>query len=189
MASSGREDVVGSISCSPCRKRGAGPNQWRRPMAELPPPPKGMVLTHFIVSDDVERSRRFCTEILGGRVVFGPVPVNVELANSLPGDWGGYWGKQGRGRGRARPPARRPAVCCCRLERRRPAPQPAGRTPGRPASALSAAAETYANISSRASWPVRRGQHRNSGCSGATDRSGDTASPRLGPATPPEGSQ
>ena len=27
-------------------------------MAELPPPPEGMVLTHFIVSDDVERSRR-----------------------------------------------------------------------------------------------------------------------------------
>jgi catechol 2,3-dioxygenase-like lactoylglutathione lyase family enzyme len=52
-------------------------------MAELPPPPKGMVLTHFIVSDDVERSRRFYTEILGGRVVFGPVPVNVELANSF----------------------------------------------------------------------------------------------------------
>jgi catechol 2,3-dioxygenase-like lactoylglutathione lyase family enzyme len=25
-----------------------------------------MVLTHFIVSDDVERSRRFYTEVLGG---------------------------------------------------------------------------------------------------------------------------
>ena len=52
-------------------------------MAELPPPPKGMVLTHFIVSDDVERSRRFYTEVLGGRVVFGPVPINVALANSF----------------------------------------------------------------------------------------------------------
>ncbi len=31
-------------------------------MAELPPPPEGMVLTHFIVSDDVERSRRFYTK-------------------------------------------------------------------------------------------------------------------------------
>jgi catechol 2,3-dioxygenase-like lactoylglutathione lyase family enzyme len=51
-------------------------------MAELPPPPEGMVLTHFIVSDDVERSRRFYTEVLGGRVVFGPVPINVALANS-----------------------------------------------------------------------------------------------------------
>ena len=39
-------------------------------MAELPPPPEGIVLTHFIVSDDVERSRRFYTEVLGGRVAF-----------------------------------------------------------------------------------------------------------------------
>ena len=31
-------------------------------MAELPPPPEEIVLTHFIVSDDVERSRRFYTE-------------------------------------------------------------------------------------------------------------------------------
>ena len=28
-------------------------------MAEVPPPPEGILLTHFIVSDDVERSRRF----------------------------------------------------------------------------------------------------------------------------------
>jgi catechol 2,3-dioxygenase-like lactoylglutathione lyase family enzyme len=42
-------------------------------MAELPPPPEGIVLAHFIVSDDVERSRRFYTEVLGGRVAFsGP---------------------------------------------------------------------------------------------------------------------
>jgi catechol 2,3-dioxygenase-like lactoylglutathione lyase family enzyme len=52
-------------------------------MAELTPPPVGMVLTHFIVSDDVDRSRRFYTEVLGGRVVFGPVPINVQLANSF----------------------------------------------------------------------------------------------------------
>jgi Glyoxalase/Bleomycin resistance protein/Dioxygenase superfamily len=32
-------------------------------MAELPPPPDGLVLTHFIVSEDVERSRRFYTEV------------------------------------------------------------------------------------------------------------------------------
>ena len=43
-------------------------------MAVLPPPPDGMALTHVIVSDDVERSRRFYTEVLGGRPVFGPVP-------------------------------------------------------------------------------------------------------------------
>jgi len=33
-------------------------------MAELPSPPDGIVLTHFIVSADVERSRRFYTEVL-----------------------------------------------------------------------------------------------------------------------------
>ena len=51
-------------------------------MAELPPPPEGIVLTHFIVSNDVERSRRFYTEVLGGRVAFPGNPVNVALANS-----------------------------------------------------------------------------------------------------------
>jgi len=42
-----------------------------------------MVVCHFIVSDDVERSKRFYTEVLGGTVVFsGDVTnVNVALAN------------------------------------------------------------------------------------------------------------
>jgi catechol 2,3-dioxygenase-like lactoylglutathione lyase family enzyme len=52
------------------------------PMAELPPPPEGIVLAHFIVSDDVERSRRFYTEVLGGRVVFSGGPTYVQLSNS-----------------------------------------------------------------------------------------------------------
>ena len=65
--------VPRNIGCRPRRKRGAGPNQWRCQVAELPPPPEGIVLAHFIVSDDVERSRRFYTEVLGGRVAFsGP---------------------------------------------------------------------------------------------------------------------
>ena len=51
-------------------------------MAELPPPPEGIALAHFIVSADVERSRRFYTEVLGGRVVFGPEPTYVQLSNS-----------------------------------------------------------------------------------------------------------
>src|ERR1700748_896744 len=51
-------------------------------VAELPPPPDGIVRPHFIVSDDVERSRRFYTEVLGGRVAFPGDPVNVALANS-----------------------------------------------------------------------------------------------------------
>src|SRR5271163_5013283 len=42
-----------------------------------------MIVTHFIVSDDVERSRRFYTEVLGGTVVFGPVPTNIALANTF----------------------------------------------------------------------------------------------------------
>ncbi len=42
-----------------------------------------MLVCHFIVSDDVERSRRFYTEVLGGTVVFGPEPTNIALANSF----------------------------------------------------------------------------------------------------------
>jgi catechol 2,3-dioxygenase-like lactoylglutathione lyase family enzyme len=52
-------------------------------MAELPTPPEGIVLTHFIVSQDVERSRRFYTEVLGGRVVFSGEPTNVALSNGF----------------------------------------------------------------------------------------------------------
>src|SRR5665213_17331 len=51
-------------------------------MAEFPPPAGGIVLAHFIVSDDVERSRRFYTEVLGGRVVFSGEVTYVQLANS-----------------------------------------------------------------------------------------------------------
>src|SRR5436309_3486626 len=43
-----------------------------------------MVLAHFIVSDDVERSRRFYTEVLGGRVVFSSGDLTyVALANGF----------------------------------------------------------------------------------------------------------
>ena len=52
-------------------------------MTEPSEPAQRMVVCHFIVSDDVERSRRFYTEVLGGKVVFGPVPTNIELANSF----------------------------------------------------------------------------------------------------------
>src|SRR6202161_3766111 len=53
------------------------------PVAEPTQPVEQMVVCHFIVSDDVERSRRFYTEVLGGRVVFGPEPTNIALANSF----------------------------------------------------------------------------------------------------------
>src|SRR5918911_800523 len=51
-------------------------------MAEFPAPKEGIVLTHFIVSDDVERSRRFYTEVLGGETVLEGEPSIVALANS-----------------------------------------------------------------------------------------------------------
>ncbi len=41
-----------------------------------------VVLAHFIVSDDVERSRRFYADVLGGKVVFSGGPVYVQLSNS-----------------------------------------------------------------------------------------------------------
>ncbi len=47
-------------------------------------PAEGIVLAHFIVSDDVERSRRFYTEVLGGKVVFLSGDLTyVALANSF----------------------------------------------------------------------------------------------------------
>jgi catechol 2,3-dioxygenase-like lactoylglutathione lyase family enzyme len=51
-------------------------------MAEFPTPTDGIVLTHFIVSDDVERSTRFYTEVLGGELVMEGEPTIVALANS-----------------------------------------------------------------------------------------------------------
>ncbi|MGH2474823.1 MAG: VOC family protein, partial [Candidatus Limnocylindrales bacterium] len=35
-------------------------------MAELPIPREGILLTHFIVAEDVERSRAFYSDVLGG---------------------------------------------------------------------------------------------------------------------------
>jgi catechol 2,3-dioxygenase-like lactoylglutathione lyase family enzyme len=48
----------------------------------FPHPAHGLLVTHFIVSDDVERSRRFYTEVLGGVTVRAEPPVYVALANS-----------------------------------------------------------------------------------------------------------
>ena len=62
------------------------PDHWPSnvPDDELPKPPQGIVLAHFIVSDDVERSRRFYTDVLGGRDAFsGPGGLTyVQLSNS-----------------------------------------------------------------------------------------------------------
>jgi catechol 2,3-dioxygenase-like lactoylglutathione lyase family enzyme len=50
-------------------------------MAELPLPSEGILLTHFIVSEDVDRARRFYTEVLGGEAVLEGEPTIVALAN------------------------------------------------------------------------------------------------------------
>jgi catechol 2,3-dioxygenase-like lactoylglutathione lyase family enzyme len=51
-------------------------------MADFPRPTEGIVLTHFIVTADAERSRRFYTDVLGGEVVLGGEPTIIALANS-----------------------------------------------------------------------------------------------------------
>jgi catechol 2,3-dioxygenase-like lactoylglutathione lyase family enzyme len=50
-------------------------------MAEFPVPKEGILLTHFIVSSDIERSRRFYTDVLGGEAVLEGEPTIVALAN------------------------------------------------------------------------------------------------------------
>ncbi len=50
-------------------------------MAEFPAPREGIALTHFIVSDDVERSCRFYVDVLGGERVLEGEPSIVALAN------------------------------------------------------------------------------------------------------------
>jgi catechol 2,3-dioxygenase-like lactoylglutathione lyase family enzyme len=52
-------------------------------MAEFPKPREGIVLTHFIVSEDVERSRRFYADVLGGETVRSGEPSCVALANGF----------------------------------------------------------------------------------------------------------
>ena len=51
-------------------------------MTEASQPAYEIALAHFIVSDDVERSRRFYTEVLGGKTIRLGEPTYVALANS-----------------------------------------------------------------------------------------------------------
>jgi catechol 2,3-dioxygenase-like lactoylglutathione lyase family enzyme len=51
-------------------------------MAEFPRPTEGIVLTHFIVASDIERSRRFYADVLGGEVLLDGEPTIIALANS-----------------------------------------------------------------------------------------------------------
>ncbi|MGH3116399.1 MAG: VOC family protein [Actinomycetes bacterium] len=48
---------------------------------DFPAPSEGFVLTHFVVAQDVARSRDFYTGVLGGRVVMEGEPTIVKLAN------------------------------------------------------------------------------------------------------------
>ena len=48
---------------------------------DYPAPSEGFVLTHFIVADDVARSRDFYTGVLGGRVVMDGEPTIVLLTS------------------------------------------------------------------------------------------------------------
>jgi catechol 2,3-dioxygenase-like lactoylglutathione lyase family enzyme len=50
-------------------------------MAPFPAPETGIVLTHFIVTKDIARSREFYANVLGGEVV-SESPAVVALANS-----------------------------------------------------------------------------------------------------------
>jgi catechol 2,3-dioxygenase-like lactoylglutathione lyase family enzyme len=51
-------------------------------MAEFPAPKEGIALTNFVVSADVDRARRFYTEVLGGEAVLEGELSIVALANS-----------------------------------------------------------------------------------------------------------
>ena len=50
-------------------------------MPKFPAPTEEIVLTQFIVSSNIERSRRFYTEVLGGETVLEGEPTVVALAN------------------------------------------------------------------------------------------------------------
>ena len=51
-------------------------------LPEAVPPAFEIAVTHFIVVGDVERSRRFYTEVLGGTTLLAGEPSYVRLANS-----------------------------------------------------------------------------------------------------------
>jgi catechol 2,3-dioxygenase-like lactoylglutathione lyase family enzyme len=51
-------------------------------VAERPNPRQGILLTHFVVAADVERSVAFYSDVLGGEMVMQGEPSIVQLANS-----------------------------------------------------------------------------------------------------------
>jgi catechol 2,3-dioxygenase-like lactoylglutathione lyase family enzyme len=59
----------------------AGRRNQLEGVSRFPAPKEGIAITHFIVSSDVERSRRFYTEVLGGEAVLEGELSIVALAN------------------------------------------------------------------------------------------------------------
>ena len=51
-------------------------------MATFPVPQTGILVTHFLVSEDIARSRRFYADVLGGEIVHDKEPTIVALANT-----------------------------------------------------------------------------------------------------------
>ncbi len=49
---------------------------------DLPAPSEGFVLTHYLTASDVDRSRDFYADVLGGRVVLERDPAMIKLANA-----------------------------------------------------------------------------------------------------------
>jgi len=47
-------------------------------MAQFPAPREGFVLTHFIVTSDIGRSRHFYADVLGGEVLLEGQPPDRE---------------------------------------------------------------------------------------------------------------
>ncbi len=50
-------------------------------MANFPAPAEGIALTHFLVTSDVDRSRHFYADVLGGEVLKEGAPTIIALAN------------------------------------------------------------------------------------------------------------
>jgi catechol 2,3-dioxygenase-like lactoylglutathione lyase family enzyme len=50
-------------------------------MAKFPAPAEGIALTHFVVTADVDRSRHFYADVLGGEVLKDGEPTIIALAN------------------------------------------------------------------------------------------------------------
>ena len=49
---------------------------------DFPAPRDGFVLTHFLTTKDVSRSRAFYADILGGKVILEGEPTIIKLANA-----------------------------------------------------------------------------------------------------------